>query len=60
MSHLIKLKPGAARVAIGYLQKTGTVLLTLLHLRKGRSVPIVPVGLNYTSKINFRSEVLIK
>eukprot|EP01128_Nolandella_sp_AFSM9_P006746 TRINITY_DN3540_c0_g1_i2.p1 TRINITY_DN3540_c0_g1~~TRINITY_DN3540_c0_g1_i2.p1 ORF type:complete len:496 (-),score=99.47 TRINITY_DN3540_c0_g1_i2:163-1614(-) len=41
-------KVGAARLALGYLQQTG------------KSVPIIPMGLNYTSKVNFRSAVLIK
>ena len=48
-AHLMKIKTGAARIAMGCVSKTPQMRLF-----------IVPIGLNYTNPRQFRSQVLVQ
>ena len=64
--HLLKIKTGAARIALGAIEKipvSGTIRTPESKIQNRTDeigLKIVPVGLYYTSKTSFRSEVLIR
>ncbi|MGH9943692.1 MAG: lysophospholipid acyltransferase family protein [Pyrinomonadaceae bacterium] len=55
-THLLPLKTGAARIALGALSPVGAEPVG----ERLASLLVVPVGLYYTSKTSFRSEALMR
>ena len=58
-THLLKIKTGAARIALGAFERVKDEG-ERIKLENNSPLKIVPVGLYYSSKTSFRSEVLIR
>ncbi|MGB7926347.1 MAG: lysophospholipid acyltransferase family protein [Pyrinomonadaceae bacterium] len=59
-THLLPLKTGAARIALGAISLSRPAAAPDLAPDEAISLSIVPVGLYYTSKTSFRSEALLR